>query len=207
MRRVARIAGLLALTGLPPVSFGGGGPFGIDYELGRSDRGIWSRSAQAGLEDGVIALDLAGALWLGNDHAVGHTFWQSADSLAVTAVSVQVLKLAFSRARPTQGDNPNAWFQGHGHESFPSGEVAEQAAFVTPFVVDYGRTHPWVWALEALPVYDAVGRLKSQAHWQSDVIVAGLIGTGIGYWSTTRRTPLFVQILPRGVSVGLYKRF
>jgi len=29
----------------------------------------------------------------------------------------------------------------------------------------------------------------------------------VGYWSTTRTTPISVQILPRGFSVGFYKRF
>jgi undecaprenyl-diphosphatase len=52
-----------------------------------------------------------------------------------------------------------------------------------------------------------VARLKSQAHWQSDVIAGWALGTGIGYWTSTRTTPLSVQVLPRGLSVGYYKRF
>jgi membrane-associated phospholipid phosphatase len=64
-----------------------------------------------------------------------------------------------------------------------------------------------IWALGALPVYDAIARLKSQAHWQTDVIAGGLLGMSFGYWATRRDTPLSVQILPRGVSVGISKRF
>ena len=71
------------------------------------------------------------------------------------------LKDAFGRARPSQGNNPNLWFQGSGHQSFPSGEVTLQASFVTPFIVNYAADNPWVWALEALPAYDAVARVKS----------------------------------------------
>ena len=116
-------------------------------------------------------------------------------------------KYAFGRPRPYQGDNPNAWFKGSSYQSFPSGEVTLQASFVTPFIVDYWREHPWVFALEALPVYDAVARLKSQAHWQTDVIAGWALGTGVGYWSTTRAIPISVQILPGGLSVGFSRRF
>jgi undecaprenyl-diphosphatase len=49
--------------------------------------------------------------------------------------------------------------------------------------------------------------MKSQAHWQTDVIAGFALGTGVGYWSTTRTIPLSVQILPRGLSVGFSKRF
>jgi undecaprenyl-diphosphatase len=122
--------------------------------------------------------------------------------LAATA-----LKYTFSRARPNQGHDPNLWFQGSCCQSFPSGEVTLQASFVTPFIINYAKQDPWIWSLAALPVYDAIARLKSQAHWQTDVIAGGLLGAGVGYWATTRNIPLSVQILPKGVSVGLSKRF
>ncbi|MHB8475949.1 MAG: phosphatase PAP2 family protein [Steroidobacteraceae bacterium] len=185
----------------------GSGPFGIDHEWRLDQSGIWSRNVQNGLEYGVVALEVAGSLWLGNDDALGHTFWQTVDASVISAAGAQLLKYGFSRARPYQGDNPNLWFQGSGHESFPSGEVTLQASFVTPFIANYAREHPWVWSLELLPLYDSLARLKSQAHWQSDVIAGWALGTAVGYWSTTRTTPLSVQILPRGLSVGFSKRF
>jgi membrane-associated phospholipid phosphatase len=52
-----------------------------------------------------------------------------------------------------------------------------------------------------------VARLKSQAHWQSDVLAGWLIGTGVGYWAAKRQVPLSVQILPGGLSVGFEHRF
>lgn len=73
--------------------------------------------------------------------------------------------------------------------------------------MSYHADHPWVWGLEALPLYDGVARLKSQAHWQSDVIAGWLIGTGIGYGVTRLKVPLTVSVLPGGVTVGLQKRF
>ena len=199
---------LLFLALLPGIAHAGGGPFGIDYELGRGDTGIFNRNAQTGLEVGSWAFVAAGALFLGNDNKLGHTFWQSADSAVLAGLSAQVLKYAFRRARPDQGDDPNAWFHGHGGgQSFPSGEEALQASWVTPFILDYYHDHPWVWTLELLPIYDGYARMKSQAHWQSDIIAGWLLGSGFGYWAAHRDVPLLVEILPGGVSVGFYKKF
>jgi len=49
--------------------------------------------------------------------------------------------------------------------------------------------------------------LKSHAHWQSDVIAGWALGTAAGYWSAKRATPIMVQILPDGITIGLSKRF
>jgi membrane-associated phospholipid phosphatase len=191
----------------PSLVHAGGGPLGIDSILPLDTNGIWERKYQVALENGVIAVEVVGALWLGNDDRLGHTFWQTLDSTAFSAVTAQLLKHGFGRARPYQGYGPDAWFKGSCCQSFPSGEVTLQASFVTPLIINYQKDDPWIWALAALPVYDAIARLKSQAHWQTDVIAGGLLGAGFGYWSTTRQTPVFVQILPRGVSVGISKRF
>jgi hypothetical protein len=199
--------GWLVMVLAPGCAHGGGGPLGIDHEWALDEKGIWARQYQTGLQYGVVAVEVGGALWLGNDNQLGHTFWQTMDSSAISAVGAQLLKYAFSRARPTQGDNPNKWFQGGCCQSFPSGEVTLQASFVTPFIVNYARQEPWVFALEVLPLYDSIARLKSRAHWQSDVIAGWALGTAVGYWSTTRTTPITVQILPGGLSVGLQKRF
>ncbi len=194
---------LIVLCVLAPA----GASAGIDHELARDDRGIWSRSVQTDLQFGVIAAEIGGALWFGNDDELGHTLWQTLDSSIISGLAADAMKRAFGRARPNQGNNPNAWFKGSCCESFPSGEVTLQASFVTPFIVNYAKDHPWIWGLEVLPVYDAIARLKSQAHWQTDVIAGWALGTGIGYWTTQWKTPLTVRVLPGGVSVGISKRF
>ena len=121
--------------------------------------------------------------------------------------AAQVLKFTFSRARPYQDRGPNAFFSGHGDQSFPSGEVTLQASFVTPFILHYRHQYPWIWAAELLPIYDAYGRMKSQGHWQSDVLAGWALGTAFGYWASQRKIPLLVEILPHGLSVGFYKSF
>jgi undecaprenyl-diphosphatase len=118
-----------------------------------------------------------------------------------------VLKLTFTRARPTQTSDPGRWFQGSGHYSFPSGEVMEITTAVTPFVLEYGADHPAVWALELLPVYDSIARVRSRAHWQSDVLASFAIGSAIGWYAHSRPTSFTVGVLPHGISVGWKKSF
>ena len=60
------------------------------------------------------------------------TFWQTVDSSAIAGISSTVLKYAFSRARPYQGNNPDLWFQGSCCKSFPSGEVTRRRALSRP---------------------------------------------------------------------------
>lgn len=184
-----------------------GGPFGIDHGMAFSDSGIWARKYQVTLELGVIATEVSGALWLGNDDDLGHVFWQSLDASLVSGLGADGLKRVAGRTRPDQGNNPNAWFKGSCCASFPSGEVTLQASFITPFIIEYGKRDPWIWVLEVLPVYDGIARMKSHAHWQSDVVVGWVLGSGVAYWTSRWKTPLTVRILPRGVSVGLSKRF
>ena len=190
-----------------PMAYAGGGLFGIDHELPLDQNGIWARSWQTGIEYGAIAAEIGGSLWFGNDTELGHTFWQTIDASVISGLAATILKNTTGRPRPYQENDPNAWFKGRSYESFPSGEVTLQASFVTPFIVNYARQEPWVWSLEALPIYDAIARLKSRAHWQTDVIAGWALGTGVGYWSTTRATPLSVEILPGGLSIGFSKRF
>jgi hypothetical protein len=184
-----------------------GGFLGIDHEVDLDQHGIWGRNYQTALEYGVLATEIGGSLWLGKDDELGHTLWQTVDASLVSSVAAEALKFSFSRARPNQGGNPNQWFKGRCCDSFPSGEVTLQASFVTPFIANYADADPWFWSLELLPAYDAMARLKSQEHWQTDVIAGWLLGSAAGYWATTRSVPLSVQILPRGISVGFHKRF
>ena len=205
---LTRVVALFALL-LAPMSaaVAAGGPLGIDHRLQFDDSGIWKRRNQVILQDLTAVVVVGGALWEGDGSRLGHTFWQSVDSVAVGAVASEGLKLAFSRSRPAQTDDPNRWFQGHGNKSFPSGEVMEITTAVTPFVLEYGRDHPAVWLLEALPLYDGIARVKVRAHWQSDVLASFAIGTAIGAYAHSRTSSLSVSLLPGGFSIGWKKNF
>jgi undecaprenyl-diphosphatase len=198
----------LLLLARVPACLAGGGPFGIDNEWSYDNAGIWKRNHQEFLEYGLIVGEVGGALWEGGETRFGRTLWQSVDASAASGLVALGMKYAFSRVRPNASNNPNLWFKGGGNQSFPSGEVSEVSSIVTPLVLEYGHDHPWVYALEALPIYDGIARIKVQAHWQSDVLAGFALGSGAG-WLMHRNpnTPYILSIMPHGIYVGIGKKF
>lgn len=209
MDRLARffLCALLACAGLTSRSAHAGGPFGIDHRIAYDNSGIWARSNQRLLIGGTIVGVIGGSILLGDEDKLGDTFWRSLDSLAVSGALAQGGKWVFQRERPSQTSDPNQFFKGTRYQSFPSGEVAAIAGAVTPFIVEYGGDHPAVYALELLPLYDAIARVKVRGHWQSDVLVGWAIGTGVGIWASHREHPLILGWLPGGFQVGYMHRF
>ncbi len=188
-------------------AYAAGGPLGIDHRLGYDDSGIWKRSDQLALLDVMVIGELAGGIWEGGETRLGRTFWQSIDSSVLAGISAQGLKYAFTRARPGQANDPNLWFQGGAHYSFPSGEVAAVSAIVTPFVLEYHHDDPSVYALELLPVYDGIARMKVWGHWQTDVLAGFALGGLTGYYAHNKESPVILGILPHGFTIGLQKEF
>ncbi|HEY0767289.1 MAG TPA: phosphatase PAP2 family protein [Steroidobacteraceae bacterium] len=204
----AAVGLLLAALGAAPVVHAGGGPLGIDHRLSYDSSGIWARSNQQALIAVLLVGEAGGALWEGGEERFGRTLWQSIDATVIGGVSSEVLKRVFSRERPDITSDPNRWFKGGGNQSFPSGEVTTTAAVVTPLVLEYGREHPAVYALELLPVYDAIARMKVRAHWQSDVIAGFALGSAVGYFAHSRAgTPLVLSVMPHSIYVGLKKKW
>ena len=195
------------LLGSIPLIVGIGGWMGLDHRLPDDNSGIWKRSNQLDLEYGVALLQIGGALWYGGESRIGRTYWQSLDASVFSALTVQALKYSFSRARPYQSDSPNHWFQGGCCQSFPSGEVTLQASFVTPFIVEYHDDDPWVWGLEALPLYDALAPMKTQGHWQTDVLSGWALGTAFGIFAHNRDMPFFLGYMPHGILIGWHASF
>ena len=201
-----RLFALLSLL-CSTFALAGGGPLGIDHRVNEDDSGIWKRQYQSDLIEVMILGEVAGAVWEGGETRSGKTFWQSIDASVIGSVSAEAMKIAFSRERPAETDNPNKFFQGDGHRSFPSGEVTAISAIVTPFVLEYRQDTPSVYALELLPAYDMVARVKVRGHWQSDVLAGFAVGTASGIYAHSRPQPLILTALPQGFMVGLQKRF
>jgi len=179
----------------------------VDHVPSYSESGAWNPNVYRGITDSAAVLDVVGALWEGADSRIGRTMWQSADAMALSGVATQAGKFLFTRARPSEGNDPCLWFQGGSHYSFPSGEAAFSAAIVTPFVLEYGHDEPATYALLLLPAYVGAARMKNHAHWPSDIVAGWAIGSGVAWWDHDRKTPFFVSILPRGVTVGLHEQF
>lgn len=203
----ARVAAAALVLLLARPAFAGN-PFGIDHKVAYDDSGIWKRNYQTTLAAGTALAVVGGALFTDNDSRLGRTFDRTLDAVVFTAATTTVMKPVFSRERPSEDADPGHFFAGHGHQSFPSGEVAEISAAVTPFIAEYGHDHPAVYALAILPAYDAVARVKVNGHWQSDVLVGAAIGVGWGVWAQRRDSPLIARVLPgRGFMLGYARKF
>jgi len=152
----------------------------------------------------MVGAEVGTSIWEGGETRLANTIRQSIDSTAVSAVAADILKISFSRERPDQTNNPDEWFKGHFYESFPSGEVTTVSAILTPLVLEYNPDRPAVYALEVLPIYDAIARAKVRGHWQSDVIVGCALGSGVGHLIHARQNmPVVLSIVPHSIYVGL----
>jgi membrane-associated phospholipid phosphatase len=209
--KIFPVAAAIALCGsllsTTPVQ-AGSGLLGLDHYVPLDDTGIWARKNQTMFFNTLLVGTGALAIWQGGDTRFGRTMWKSIDAAVVSGATTEAMKYMFSRSRPSQSSDPNQWFQGSGHESFPSGEVTVVSAIVTPVVLEYGAEHPSVYGLELFPVYDAIARVKVHGHWQSDVIAGFAIGTAGGYFMHQRtQTPFVLNLMPHGIYVGLSKSF
>lgn len=203
------LSSTLLLCGLSfiNIAFADSGFFGMDHQLSKDESGIWRRSNQQALNYGSIAVVLGTALWEGADSRLGKTMWKATDAMVLTGVASTATKTLFRRQRPSDGSDPNKWFESSHDQSFVSGEVAHITSVVTPVILEYQDDYPAVWGLVLLPVYDGIARMKSQAHWQSDVLAGAAMGAAIGYLTYNRDTPFSVEILPDGLTVGFKKNF
>lgn len=145
------VAVILALLGVGVVrtAQAGSGLLGLDHPVTYDDAGIWKRNNQLLLIYSMLVGEVGLGLWEGGESRFGRTIWQSIDASAVGGAPSEILKYAFSRERPSQTNDPNRWFKGHGLQSFPSGEVTVTSSIVTPLVLEYRADDPGVYALEA----------------------------------------------------------
>lgn len=185
----------------------GGGLLGIDHRVAYDNAGIWNRNVQSGLLYGTVAGVGLGAVAFGDQDSFGDTLWRSVDAMVLSGVTAQAMKYSFQRERPAQTSNPDLFFRGTHAQSFPSGEVTAISAAVTPFIAQYGDDHPAVYALALLPAYDAVARVKTRGHWQSDVVVGAAVGVGFGIYASRRNSPLILSWLPGGFQIGFIHHF
>jgi membrane-associated phospholipid phosphatase len=201
--RVTLLTGLLLLA--PACNAQHCGWSHVDHRVPYNASGIWNPNAYSGAVAALTVAQLGGAVWEGAETRFGKTMWQGLDSQIIAGATATVGKAIFTRARPSTTDNPCLWFQGGSNDSFPSREAAVAAALVTPYVIEYGRENPAAFALLVLPLYVGMGRIRNQAHWQSDVIAGWAVGGLSGWYAHGRDVPITIELLPHGFAVG-YKR-
>jgi len=179
----------------------------VDHRVNYDASGIWSANAYRGVVTALTVAEVGGAIWEGAESRFGKTLWQGVDSQIIAEVAAEAGKRIFTRVRPSTTDNPCLWFKGGTNYSFPSGEASVAAALVTPYVLEYGHDYPVTYALLLLPLYVGAGRIKNQAHWQTDVLAGWAIGGLSGWYAHSRDVPIMIQLLPHGFELGLRKEF
>jgi membrane-associated phospholipid phosphatase len=179
----------------------------VDHLVSYDAAGVWNPNVYRGLVGALTAAEIGGAIWEGSETRFGKTMWQGIDAEILAGVSATAGKYIFTRGRPTQGANPCLWFQGGSHYSFPSGEASVASALVTPYILEYGSEYPATYGLLLLPLYVGAGRIKNQAHWQTDVLAGWAVGGLSGWYAHSRDIPIMIQLLPHGFAVGYGKQF
>jgi membrane-associated phospholipid phosphatase len=205
-RWLLALLGLMVIFALPDAGYPADWSV-IDHRVTKDTSGIWNPKVYRGLVGALSVAGLGGALWEGSETRLGKTLWKTMDAELLAAGSTTAMKYAFTRMRPSETDDPNEWFAHGSNDSFPSTEAAFSASLVTPFVLEYGGEHPAAYGLLALPLYVGIGRVKNQAHWQSDVLAGWAIGGLSGWYAHRRETPILVQVFPHGVFVGIKTRY
>ena len=179
----------------------------MDHRVSFDASGVWNPNVYRSLVGVLTVAEIGGAVWEGAETQLGKTMWQGIDSQIIAGATANVSKFIFTRVRPSTTDNPCLWFQGGSNYSFPSGEAAVAAALVTPYVLEYGDENPATYALILLPIYVGAGRIKNQAHWQTDVLAGWGIGGLSGWYAHGRNVPIMVELLPHGFAVGYKGQF
>jgi len=179
----------------------------VDHEVTYDASGAWNPNVYRGIVGALTIAEIGGALWEGAETRFGKTMWQGVDAEIISGTAAQASKYIFTRVRPSTQNNPCMWFQGGHNYSFPSGEAAVAAGLVTPYVLEYAREYPATYALLLLPLYVGAGRIKNQAHWQTDVLAGWAVGGLSGWYAHSRDVPLMIELLPHGVAVGFSKQF
>jgi undecaprenyl-diphosphatase len=172
------------------------------YYTSRSDDGIYK------LASPLPYLMLAGvatkAVVDGNNTKAGVVAWKAADAAITGAIAEKILAYSIGRKRPNQTESSSEWFSFDGSDSFPSGHVTVVTAIVTPYILNYKDEYPAIWALSALPIFEAIGRVKAKKHWTTDTLAGIALGVASGYLANNRNTPLILEIIPLEQSRGIY---
>ncbi|MCU4164464.1 phosphatase PAP2 family protein [Carboxylicivirga caseinilyticus] len=147
----------------------------------------------------LLILPAVGLSWgagyvLKNDK-LRYTSWNAIKSIAVTALSTEMIKISVGRARPFVNEGSFAYSPFSNEDQFkslPSGHVSLAFAAFTPFAESYSR---WLYVIPASVAY---ARMYKNKHWFSDVVLGGGIGF-ISGWIFTHHPKSKIQVSSNGI--------
>jgi membrane-associated phospholipid phosphatase len=128
---------------------------------------------------GISAVALGGGLLSHNKRLLDTGRDAVEAEILAAGIATPVLKYGVGRVRPGEGSDADEFKPFSGNSSFPSGHATE--AFAVASVLS-ARADGWVVPVLSYTLASCVGyaRVNDRAHWASDVIAGGLIGTLIG---------------------------
>jgi len=138
----------------------------------------------------LIGATLMTAIYYGNIGRIGVTAYKALDAVIVSSIVTTSTKHLTRRKRPRHSENSDSWFQALGSHSFPSGHTSSLTSIIVPFMMEFGKTHPWIMFASLLTMHQMVGRVNANAHWQSDVIVGMIVGILSGLYGYRRKRPI-----------------
>jgi len=175
----------------------------LDKKVTLDDKGFWGEHYYVPLYSTYTII--AVTMYEGTESRLGMTSWKALESGVISQILAEGTKKVAGRERPRDADNPDQWREGGA--SFFSGHVSGMTALITPYVLEYKDEYPLIHSLWLLTAYEMIGRVKAQAHWQSDVIVGALVGFATGYFVHQREYPLSLSFTQDKIVVGLKHRF
>lgn len=177
----------------------------FDIKLSKNEKGLIG--AHYYLPKIFYISNLAFVTYFGTTSRFGMTSLKSLDSLFKSVIVTEIFKKTTRRLRPRHTDSPNQWFSKEkGNTSFISGHVSSMTAMVTSYILEYQKDYPSVQLLWFFVAHQMVGRVKAQAHWQSDVIAGAIVGF-LSAYIDRKSTPLLLYIFKNKTYLGLKYRF
>lgn len=175
----------------------------FDYKVALDDGGFWGEHYNIPRYSFYLTLGIAA--WEGSDSKLGEASWQAIDAGIMSQLVTEVYKVNAARDRPREDTGSNAW--NADGKSFVSGHVSGMTAVITPYILQYKDENPWVHLLWSLPAYQMVGRVKANAHWQTDVIGGAIVGFASGYWAHHLDYPFTLYFVDDNVVFGFSSKF
>jgi len=175
-----------------------------------------SVAADATVYGVLIALPLVDLLDLGFGRALGEDVVVYVEALAVSTAIQNATNFIVARPRPrSYAGDPAFVNTGEGYVSFYAGHVSTVSAGLAVAALTIRKRYGervWPWIVGALITASvAVERVASGHHFPTDVAVAAVAGTAVGFavpWLHFRRGETHVQIAPIGANgLGLVGAF